>query len=215
MFQSGASSSGGGFFGEPAAAPSGLGAMFGGAAKPASGGAALLASAQGALGGAAGAASGAGEQLFGVSTAGLFEGRVCGCCTMTKKQRLYAFLGCFAAGVFVSLLSSVFIWTFNYVGFGICYSFGNVLAILSTLFIMGPWSQLKAMFHPNRAIATCVYLSALVATLAVAFTVKNGMLVLALVLVQLVALFWYSLSYIPFGRALVTRAVSGCFSSAG
>jgi hypothetical protein len=71
------------------------------------------------------------------------------------------------------------------------------------------------MFHPNRALATCIYLGALVATLAVAFTLKNGMLVLALVLVQLLALFWYSLSYIPFGRALVTRAVRGCFSSAG
>jgi hypothetical protein len=217
MFQSSAPSSGGGFFGgessSSSSSSSGFGAMFGGA-KPASGSAALLASAQGALGGVAGGAAGAGEQLFGVSTAGLFEGRVC-CCTMTKKQRLYAFLACFAAGVFVSLISSVFIWTFNYVGFGICYSFGNILAILSTLFIMGPWSQLKSMFHPNRALATCIYLGALVATLAVAFTLKNGMLVLALVLVQLLALFWYSLSYIPFGRALVTRAVRGCFSSAG
>jgi hypothetical protein len=213
MFQQSGGGGGGGFFGGDSS--SGGGSIFG-AAKPASGGAALLASAQGALGGAVGSAAGAGEQLFGVSTVGVFEGgKVCGCCTLTKRQRLYGFLGCFIAGVFVSLLSSVFIWTFNYVGFGICYSFGNILAILSTLFIMGPWAQLKAMFHPNRALATCIYLSALVATLVVAFTVKNGILVLALVLVQLLALFWYSLSYIPFGRQLMTRAVKGFCSGGG
>ena len=77
---------------------------------------------------------------------------------------------------------------------------------------MGPMTQLRNMFHKNRAAATCIYLGALIATLAVAFTVKNGLLVLALVLVQFLALLWYTASYIPFARQLITRAVKGCFS---
>ena len=210
MFGS-SSNSGGGLFGGGGGGGDG-GGLFGGGGGGGGGGKGAT-SLLGAVG-AGGAAGAAGDALFGIAAPGLFETKCC--CTMTKKQRLYGFIGCFCAGVFVSLISTVFIWTFNYTGFGICYSFGNVLAILSTLFIMGPWAQLKNMFHANRVVATCVYLGALVATLVVAFTVKDaGIFVLVLVGVQVVALFWYSLSYIPFGRQLLTRAVSGMCASAG
>ena len=90
---------------------------------------------------------------------------------------------------------------------------GNLLAIASTFFIMGPRTQCRNMFHKNRAVASCVYLGALVATVAVAFTIKNGILVLCLVGVQAAALLWYSLSYSPFARQLVTRAVKNLCAS--
>jgi hypothetical protein len=51
--------------------------------------------------------------------------------------------------------------------------------------------------------------------MVVAFTVKGsstGILVLALVGVQAAALLWYSLSYIPFARQLITKAIGSCFA---
>ena len=196
-----------GFFGGESSSASSSGGLFGGAASG-GGKASLLGSVPGL--GAAASASGA-DVLFGVATPGLFD-TPCPC-SMTKKQRLYGFLGCFAAGVFVTLLSTVFVWTGNFTGFGVAYSTGNLLAIASTFFIMGPRTQCRNMFHKNRAVASCVYLGALVATVAVAFTIKNGILVLCLVGVQAAALLWYSLSYIPFARQLVTRAVKNLCAS--
>jgi hypothetical protein len=42
--------------------------------------------------------------------------------------------------------------------FAVLYSIGNVVALSSTLFLMGPVNQLKRMFAPTRLIATIVML---------------------------------------------------------
>lgn len=163
------------------------------------------------LGGSA--SNSAADAMFGIATPGLFETKCC--CQMTKKQRLYGFIGCFIGGILIAIMASFFVWTLNFTAFGICYSLGNIMAIGSTLFIMGPASQCKNMFHKNRALATCIYLGSLIATMVVAFTVKGsstGILVLVLVGVQAAALLWYSLSYIPFARQLVTKAIGACFA---
>lgn len=65
--------------------------------------------------------------------------------------------------------------------FAITYSFGNILAMGSTAFLMGPWRQIKNMFDPSRLIATLIYLGLLVATLVVAFTIANIPLLLVLI----------------------------------
>lgn len=85
-------------------------------------------------------------------------------------------------------------------------------------------SQMKAMFHRKRVFATLMYLATLIATLAVAFGVPNtqadgvtptngkGMGIVALVVLQFVALVWYTLSYIPFARDLMKKGIASCFS---
>ncbi|KAG0361202.1 hypothetical protein BGZ54_009189 [Gamsiella multidivaricata] len=84
-------------------------------------------------------------------------------------------------------------------GFGIC-----------TTFLIGPGKQLRTMFAPVRMVASIVFLSLIVITLIVAFTLKSGLLCLILCVIQFLALFWYSASYIPYGRTAIRKVVGSC-----
>jgi hypothetical protein len=88
----------------------------------------------------------------------------------------------------------------NINGFVILYSFGNVVAICATGFLMGPMKQLKSMFAPVRIIATLVFIGLLITTLVVAFQTKNFIAVMICVILQFFAGLWYSISYIPYGE---------------
>ncbi|RYG44148.1 hypothetical protein EON67_12100 [archaeon] len=81
----------------------------------------------------------------------------------------------------------------------------------STMFLFGPWRQMKNMFAAKRIIATLVYLITLIATLVVAIVVKSVPLVIVMIIIQFIALVWYTLSYIPYARNLVCNAIGGCF----
>uniref|UniRef100_A0A4W6G505 Vesicle transport protein n=1 Tax=Lates calcarifer TaxID=8187 RepID=A0A4W6G505_LATCA len=53
--------------------------------------------------------------------------------------------------------------------FAIFYTLGNIAALASTCFLMGPLKQLKRMFEPTRLIATIVMLLCLILTLCAVF----------------------------------------------
>ena len=81
---------------------------------------------------------------------------------------------------------------------------------LGTGFIVGPRRQLKYMTSPTRWGAALVFVLAMAATLVSALVVKEAILVLACIVVQFLAMFWYALSYIPYGR----RMFKACCASA-
>lgn len=90
--------------------------------------------------------------------------------------------------------------------FALLYSFGNILALGSTAFLMGPMSQLKKMFDNVRIVATGLYLVTMAATIFFAVK-KNVGLTLLFLLLQMCALVWYSLSYIPYARSAAKKMV--------
>ncbi len=62
--------------------------------------------------------------------------------TLSWSTRVKGFLICFGIGVFIAVLAAVmFSITFNLFTFGVLYTLGNVVAIASTLFLMGPVNQ--------------------------------------------------------------------------
>ncbi len=65
------------------------------------------------------------------------------------------------------------------------------------------------MFDQTRIVSTCVFLVSMIATLICAFYVDNVALIIILCFVQYFALIWYSLSYIPYARDVVTRVLFG------
>ncbi|KAI9173222.1 hypothetical protein H9P43_007353 [Blastocladiella emersonii ATCC 22665] len=131
----------------------------------------------------------------------------CASLNLTRKQRLIGFGVCFVVGLLISFLSFLSVATGNIIGFAILYTFGNVTSLMSTSFLTGPAKQLKGMFDTKRRIASIVYLGALVTTLVVAFTTKSAGLCLIFCLIQFLALFWYSASYIPFARDIIKNAI--------
>jgi len=133
-------------------------------------------------------------------------------CGLTKKQRLYGFAICFCIGWFCCIGGLIVLAT-SLTFFAILYSVGNLVALGSTLFLFGPVAQCKNMFKPIRAVATIVYLITIGTTLGFAFGLENGALVLLSLAVQLLAMIWYTASYIPYGRAMIKKMVGGICKS--
>ena len=97
------------------------------------------------------------------------------------------------------------------------YTSGNIVSIASSIFLSGPTRQLRLMFDEKRYVTTVTYLMALCVSIVVCFIpmatgLKIGLLVL-LLLIQMCANIWYTLSYIPYGRATVRRMIVSYLSN--
>ncbi|GAB9470577.1 Transmembrane protein [Globisporangium polare] len=129
------------------------------------------------------------------------------CPSLSRSQRMIGFASCFCLGYLISFGS-----TFALIGgsangakFGITYSVGNIIALCGSGFLVGPTEQVKLMMKPVRRVAAIIYLAMIIVVLAVAIAAPNlGGLVLFLVFIQFVAAVWYSASYIPYGRKILT-----------
>jgi len=123
--------------------------------------------------------------------------------TLTRTQRFLGFLVCFAMGMLLSLMAPAFV--LRPVKLATTLTLGNLLSISSMLFLVGPSRQCASMFEQQRWQSTAIYLASLVATLAAAFWLKSRLICLVCIVIQYLALVWYSLSYIPWAQAGVLR----------
>ncbi|GMY12762.1 vesicle transport protein SFT2B isoform X1 [Fagus crenata] len=132
-------------------------------------------------------------------------------CTLSTKQRLYGFAICFVSGLTCTLLSMLVF--FNPIKFGFTFTLGNLLSIGSTAFLIGPKRQVTMMLDPVRIYATALYLASMIIALFCALYVHNKLLTLLAIILEFGALIWYSLSYIPFARSMVSKVMVACFDT--
>ncbi|KAK9053498.1 hypothetical protein SSX86_030132 [Deinandra increscens subsp. villosa] len=134
-------------------------------------------------------------------------------CTLSTKQRLYGFAICLVAGLTCTLMSMLVF--FNPIKFGIAFTFGNLLSLGSTGFLIGPKRQVNMMVDPVRIYATALYLASILLALLCALykQVHNKLLTLVAIILEFGALIWYSMSYIPFARAMVSKVMVACFDT--
>ncbi|CAL8257896.1 unnamed protein product [Lota lota] len=133
--------------------------------------------------------------------------------TLSYSTRVKWFVICFAGGVLCSILGSALLFLPGGIKlFAVFYTIGNVAALSSTCFLMGPFNQLKRMFEPTRLIATIVMLLCLVLTLCAAFWWKKNLLAIIFCILQFLAMSWYGISYIPFARDAVMKCFTTCLS---
>ena len=125
--------------------------------------------------------------------------------TLNRTQKLLGFLVCFSLGMVLSFLAPAFL--LRPIKLATTLTLGNVLSICSMMFLVGPAKQCSSMLDSKRWIATTVYIASLIFTLLAAFLVKSRLLCLACIIIQYLALAWYSLSYIPYGQAMVLRVM--------
>ncbi|KAI5108530.1 vesicle transport protein SFT2A [Silurus meridionalis] len=111
--------------------------------------------------------------------------------TLSYSTRIKWFIICFSAGILCSILGTALLFLPNGLGlFAVFYTLGNVAALSSTCFLMGPLKQLKRMFEPNRLIATCVMLLCLALTLCAVFWWKKKGLAIIFCILQFLAMTW-------------------------
>jgi hypothetical protein len=115
------------------------------------------------------------------------------CPPLSYEERLGGFALCFGAGMFLTL-TSMFSFARLLRGyprdFAIKYTCGNLIAICSTAFLIGPRKQIQNMSHERRWIAALVWLGAMAMTLISALAVESAELTTLCILVQFGAGIW-------------------------
>ncbi|XP_078001491.1 vesicle transport protein SFT2B-like [Glandiceps talaboti] len=134
--------------------------------------------------------------------------------TLSWSTRVKGFIICFVLGMTLSFLGVflLFLGSNGLVMFAIFYTLGNIVAMLSTCFLMGPLRQLKNMFSEKRIIATIIVIISFILTLMAGLWWSISALALIFCIIQFLALTWYALSYIPFARDAVKKCFSSCMA---
>ncbi|XP_034964467.2 vesicle transport protein SFT2A [Zootoca vivipara] len=132
--------------------------------------------------------------------------------TLSFSTRVKWFAICFASGIVCSILGTAMLWLpgSGTKLFAVFYTLGNIAALASTCFLMGPMKQLKKMFEPTRLIVTIVMLLCFICTLCAVFWWGKKGLALLFCILQFFAMTWYSLSYIPYARDAVIKCFTSC-----
>ncbi|XP_059488595.1 vesicle transport protein SFT2A [Neocloeon triangulifer] len=133
--------------------------------------------------------------------------------TLSWSTRIKGFVICFALGIILSIFGTITLFFHKgFALFAVFYSLGNIISLASTCFLMGPFNQIKKMFAPTRAIATILMITCLILTLVAALVLKKAGLSLLFVILQFLAMTWYSLSYIPYARDAVKKTINACLA---
>ena len=127
---------------------------------------------------------------------------------LSLKNKIIAFITCVGLGILLSIVSIIFLYLGNIKMFAVLYTFGNILSILSTAFVIGFKRQIQNMTSKTRIICTIVFFIFLVLTLLGAFLWKNTGLCIIFIIGQFLSYIWYCLSYIPYARTMVQNCLT-------
>lgn len=126
------------------------------------------------------------------------------CFHLTYKQRFIGFICCMLGGIVLVLVGLLFLLSGDLGLFIACFSFGNILSLVSTMFLMGIVRQCKRMFKPIRMIATSVFLVCILLAIYFGMIEEDATMALVFGALEIIALVWYSLTYVP----IVNRMIS-------
>ncbi|KAH6760506.1 Got1/Sft2-like vescicle transport protein family [Perilla frutescens var. frutescens] len=125
-----------------------------------------------------------------------------GLCSLSPMQRIYGFGACLLAGV-VCMFLSLIVFAMP-IKFALLFTFGNVLAVGSTAFLIGPQQQLRMMVDDARVYTTAVYSGCVILALVCALLIHSKILTLIAVICEICALICSS--------NFVSLGISGKFS---
>lgn len=122
--------------------------------------------------------------------------------SLTKKQRVIGFIGCLLMGTFCFSLASLYIpfLVLKARKFALLYSFGSLFVISSFALLWGPVNHMKHLLATDRLPFTTAYFGTMLATLYFSVWVKSTVLTILFAVLQIVALVWYIVSYLPGGQ---------------
>ncbi|EGG18322.1 hypothetical protein DFA_03816 [Cavenderia fasciculata] len=130
--------------------------------------------------------------------------------SFTYVQRLTVFLVLMAIGVGFIIMSTFFIFAPK--TFAKFYTIGSLCVIIGLVFLVGLKKQYQNIISSKeRLYSTLIYLSSIFGTLYCALGLKSTILTMFLVICQFISVVWYSLSYIPFGQAMLSSITTKLF----
>lgn len=126
--------------------------------------------------------------------------------SLTKKQRALGFIGCILMGTFCISLASLYIpfLVFKARKFAMLYTMGSLFIIASFALLWGPVNHLKHLLSPSRLPFTASYFGTMFGTLYFSLSVQSTVLTIIFALLQVMALVWFVVSYVPGGQTGLT-----------
>ncbi|XP_057437137.1 uncharacterized protein LOC130729399 isoform X1 [Lotus japonicus] len=121
------------------------------------------------------------ESLLGEDSGGL--------CSLSPTQRIFGFAACLVAGLACMLLSLIVFA--KPIKFALLFTFGHLLAVGSTAFLLGPAQQLQMMLDPVRVFATAIFLGCVVVALICALWIHSKLLTIIAIIIEIGALIWF------------------------
>jgi hypothetical protein len=138
------------------------------------------------------------------------KGQSC-CPKLTLKQRAIGWLSCSIIGWVLSIMATISLLTSSEATtFAILYSIGQMLNIGGSVFLATPKGQWKAMTNKSRLVTSIVYVVSIILTLVVALATNIKPLVFLFLIIQVLAYYWYTISFIPFGHKLAKGIFKSC-----
>lgn len=145
------------------------------------------------------------------------------CFGLSKFQRLSAFVVCNALALLCYVLA---MWCLPFVilapqKFTLSYTMGGLLSLVSFGFLSGWKAHFNHLISASRRLITAAYIGTLLLTLWAVFFVKNYFLTILFLIIQLITVVWYYVSYLPggsygmsmmFGRGIF-QSTSGAWSA--
>jgi len=86
--------------------------------------------------------------------------------------------------------------------FALSFTFGSITFMGSFIILRGPWAHFSGLISSDRLPFTCVYFASMIGTLYSTFSfrgAKGYVIVLAFSVLQLLALLWYLVAFLPGG----------------
>ena len=134
---------------------------------------------------------------------------------MSYKTRVIGWLACSITGFILSfIISFVFIFSgLASVAFALIFALAQILNIAGSCFLSTPSGHMKAMKKKHRIIPSAVYILSIILTIVIAVVVPVKALILLCLLILLVAYYWYTISFIPFGQKILKKSCECCLDS--
>lgn len=134
------------------------------------------------------------------------------CPSLSLKERMIGFIATICAGYIISILAYIALFVINDMPlFIVFYTIGNICILTASCFLWGPAKQFKTMMKPTRMAISIVLILLIIATLVVGIMWSEyEIIILILAGLQFLAMAWYNLSYIPFGRKIVKKIFKKC-----
>lgn len=126
--------------------------------------------------------------------------------SLSFKARLWGFLIFLTIGIALSWISIAFVGKPE--KFAICYTIGNLVAIIASGFLVGPVRQFKMMFAPTRFVAAIIFFTMMGLTLWVALDLQKAGICIIFLVLQTLSLIWYGFSFVPYLRTLILNTVT-------
>ncbi|RMX38099.1 hypothetical protein pdam_00003125 [Pocillopora damicornis] len=135
--------------------------------------------------------------------------------SLSKTQRITGFFLLLLLGIFCFVMAGLIapVMLLKARKFVLLYTMGSLFTIGSFSLLWGPVNHVKHLCSLERLPFTAAYFGSMFATLYMAMIVKSTLLTAVCALVQILALVWYFVSYIP-GGTTGMKFFTKLFSSA-